>query len=185
MHRLALFVLLAAGATSAYAKTEILWDKYGVPHIFADNLEGMFYGHGWAQMQNHADLLLRLYGESRGRASEYWGPEHAELDRWIQLNGVPDLAREWYNAQDPSFRKLLDAFARGINDYAKAHPEGVSAKYRVVLPVSGIDVVGHPLRAVHFMYMGSLARMKGEVGALLPNQKRASLPPGMVEPVAD
>jgi acyl-homoserine-lactone acylase len=185
MHRLALFVLLAAGATNASAKTEILWDKYGVPHIFADNLEGMFYGHGWAQMQNHADLLLRLYGESRGRASEYWGPEHAELDRWIQLNGVPELAREWYAAQDPSFRKLLDAFARGINDYAKAHPEGVSAKYRVVLPVTGIDVVGHPLRAVHFMYMGSLARMKSEVGALLPNQKRASLPPGMVEPVAD
>lgn len=189
MRSLVLAAILLAGSAGAFAKTEILWDKYGVPHIFADNLEGMFYAHGWAQMQNHADLLLRLYGESRGRASEYWGPEHAELDRWIHRNGVPELARTWYDAQDPSFRKFLDAFARGINDFAKAHPDQISPKYRVVLPVSGVDVVGHPLRAVHFMYMGSLTRMKNEVAALLPKSgataAAAAVPPGLAEPIAD
>ena len=57
--------------------------------------ESMFYAHGWAQMRNQADLLLRLYGESRGRAAEYWGGEpKLELDRWVQLNGVPDRARQ-------------------------------------------------------------------------------------------
>ncbi len=33
----------------------------------------MFYANGWAQMEAQANLLLHLYGESRGRGAEYWG----------------------------------------------------------------------------------------------------------------
>ena len=109
---------------SAAPNTEILWDRYGVPHIYAADRESMFYAHGWAQMRNHADLLLRLYGESRGRAAEYWGGDaNLELDRWVQLNGVPERARSWYDAQDPQFRRYLDEFARGINEFAAKNPE--------------------------------------------------------------
>ncbi len=127
----------------------------------------MFYAHGWAQMRNQANLLLKLYGESRGRASEYWGPANLESDRWVQINGVPERAKAWYDAQDPTFRKYLDAFARGINDYAKANPQSIGAEYLRVLPVTGVDVVGHTLRAVHYMYMGSRERMQREVNAAL------------------
>jgi acyl-homoserine-lactone acylase len=148
--------------------TEILWDRYGVPHIYAADRESMFYAHGWAQMRNHADLLLRLYGESRGRAAEYWGGDaNLQLDRWVHLNGVPERAKSWYDAQEPDFRRYLDAFARGINDFAAKNPSVIAADYRVVLPVSGVDVVQHPLRAVHYGYMGSRTRMTNEVNALL------------------
>jgi len=161
--------------TFAAQKTEILWDTYGVPHIYAADRESMFYAHGWAQMRNQADLLLLLYGESRGRAAEYWGEKYLSLDRWVQLNGVPERAQVWYEAQDPAFRKYLDAFARGINDFAKAHPETIAPAYRCVLPVTGVDVVGHSLRAVHYMYMGSRERMRREIDAYLG--KTASVRP--------
>ena len=137
MRRLSLVVLLAAANLFAAEKTEILWDTHGVPHIFAADREGMFRAHGYAQMQNQANLLLKLYGESRGRAAEYWGPSHLELDKWVQLNGVPERAKEWYAAQDPTFRKYCDAFAAGINEFGKAHPDQIAAEYRVVLPVTG------------------------------------------------
>src|SRR3954451_786600 len=156
----------------AAGKGEILWDRYGVPHIFAADRESMFYGQGWAQMQAQANLLLQLYGESRGRAAEYWGPSHVELDRWVHLNGVPERAQAWYAAQDPTFRTYMDAFAQGVKDYAKAHPEAVAQENRVVLPGTGVDVVGHPMRAVHYGYMGSLDRLRREVAAF----KRAAAP---------
>lgn len=181
------FCLLASAELSQAApKTEILWDKYGVPHIFADSIENMFYAHGWAQMHNQADLLLRLYGESRGRACEYWGEEKArlELDRWVLTNEVPELAQKWYKAQDPKFRKNLDAFAKGINDYAKAHPMHASEPYRAVLPVTGVDVVQHTLRAVHFMYMGSQQRLRSETAGLLRKQTAQVLDPNLAEPLA-
>jgi acyl-homoserine-lactone acylase len=189
MRQLWLFIFLTATLNGA-GKTEILWDRYGVPHIFADSLEQMFYAHGWAQMQNQADLLLRLYGESRGRASEYWGAQSSgrdnlALDRWVRLNEVPERAAEWHKAQDPKFRSYVDAFARGINAFAKAHPEHASAPYRQVLPVTGVDVIGHTLRAVHYMYMGSQARLRTEAAPLLARKTMAAMPPGMAEPVAD
>ena len=85
---LVLVGLLAVSAgprPSAAERAEILWDRYGIPHIFAPDRESMFYAHGWAQMHNQANLLLRLYGESRGRAAEYWGVSNGtnlDLDRW-------------------------------------------------------------------------------------------------------
>ncbi|HWE48174.1 MAG TPA: penicillin acylase family protein [Bryobacteraceae bacterium] len=168
--------LLSSSSSFAAGKTEILWDQYGVPHIFATDREAMFHAHGYAQMENLANLLLRLYGESRGRAAEYWGGDkNLELDRWLQLNGVPERAKAWYDAQDPVFRKYLDAFAAGINDYGKAHPDAIDPQYRMVLPVSGVDVVEHSLRAVHYMYMGSMDRMHREVNAMLRNSTVAQL----------
>ncbi|HYA18807.1 MAG TPA: penicillin acylase family protein [Bryobacteraceae bacterium] len=173
MRAAAALALLISSSCFAAGKTEILWDQYGVPHIFAADREAMFRAHGYAQMQNQANLLLRLYGESRGRAAEYWGPSYLELDRWVQTNSVPERAEKWYEAQDPAFRRYLDAFAAGINDYGKAHPEAIAAQYRVVLPVSGVDVIQHTMRAVHFMYMGSMERMHREVNAMLRSQKVA------------
>ena len=100
MRTLVMTLLLAIPGLGAPNKAEILWDQYGVPHIYADDRESMFYANGWAQMRGQADMLLRLYGESRGRAAEYWGPAYLELDRWLQVNGVPERAQEWYAAQD-------------------------------------------------------------------------------------
>src|SRR5215469_15685335 len=41
---------------------EILWDPFGVPHVFGKDEAGVFYGFGWAQVKSHANLVLRLYG---------------------------------------------------------------------------------------------------------------------------
>jgi acyl-homoserine-lactone acylase len=150
-----LFTTGGASRTTRIAETEILWDRYGVPHIFASTREGMFFAHGYAQMQNHANLLLRLYGESRGRAAEYWGQSYLALDRWLALNGMQERAKQWYDAQTPTFRRYIDEFAAGINEYAKTHPEAVANELKVVLPVTGVDVVGHSLRVVYYGYMAT------------------------------
>src|SRR5262245_61566368 len=58
--------------------TEILWDTWGVPHIFAKDAVGLFHAFGWAQMHSHGNLVLRLYGQARGRAAEYWGKDYVD-----------------------------------------------------------------------------------------------------------
>ena len=72
----ALLYIAAFSATcSAWAAapakgTEILWDRYGIPHIFAPDRASLFYAYGYAQMEAHSELLIRLYTQSRGRAAE-------------------------------------------------------------------------------------------------------------------
>lgn len=175
---------LLATALAAAPQSEILWDTYGVPHIYAATTEQMFYAHGWAQAQAQTNLLLHLYGESRGRGAEYWGPSALALDRWVQLNNVPELAQQWYKDQDPKFRAYLDAFARGITEYTQTHPESVAPENRAILPVTGVDVVEHSLRIIHFGYMASEARVQREVNATRQGRTVAELRSPLEEELA-
>src|SRR5689334_15331826 len=62
-----------ASSSEPASRNEILWDTWGIPHIYGKNAVGLFHGFGWAQAQSHGNLILRLYGQARGRAAEYWG----------------------------------------------------------------------------------------------------------------
>ena len=154
-----LFALSLGAATAPHG--EILWDTYGVPHIFASSESGVFYGFGWAQAQAHGNVILRLYGEARGRAAEYWGETYLEGDRWVAANGVYERSAEWYHRQTPAFRADLDAFAQGINDYAASHPEALDRDVTVVLPLTGVDIMAHAHRLMNYIYIASPARILG------------------------
>ena len=149
-------LLVAAFSACSREKTEateILWDTWGVPHVFASNEKELFHAFGWAQMASHGDLILRLYGEARGRAAEYWGPENLDLDRWVRTMGIPARAHEWTKAQEPEFRAYLDAFAAGMNVYAREHADRISPEVQVVLPVTGADILAHVQRVIHFTFV--------------------------------
>jgi len=154
--RLTLLIFAAlwlAPVCARAAGNEILWDRYGVAHVYAKSNQDMFFGYGWAQTKSHGDALLKLYAEARGRAAEIWGPAEEQNDRWMAVNGVPDRTRDWLAKQSPEFRGYLAAFARGINAYAAAHPDALSAQARKVLPVTTADVLGHSLRLFQYVYL--------------------------------
>jgi acyl-homoserine-lactone acylase len=131
---------------------EILWDRYGVAHVYGKSVNDLFYGFGWAQAHSHGDILARLYAQARGRAAEYYGADELKNDRWMAVNDVPGRARLWLTQQSPAFRANLQAFAAGINAYAAAHPEALSAQARRVFPVSASDVIAHQQRLFQFVY---------------------------------
>jgi acyl-homoserine-lactone acylase len=132
---------------------EILWDRFGVAHVYARTEAGLFYGYGWAQTKSHGDVLLKLYAESRGRAAEIWGPSELKSDRWMALNSVAERAHAWMKAQPARFLCDLRAFADGINAYSAAHPEALSPQARRVLPVTAEDVVAYAQRLFQFRYL--------------------------------
>ena len=139
----------------ASSTTEILWDTWGVPHIFAPDLSNALYAFGWAQMQSHGDRILRLYGQARGRGAEYWGAEYADADRWVRTMGVPARAARWVKEQDAAMRGPLDAFAAGINAYATAHGDRIAGASKVVLPITAEDVLAHAQRVIHFTFLAN------------------------------
>ncbi len=144
-----------AAAPADPVRNEILWDRYGVPHVYGTSTAAVFYGYGYAQAQSHADEILRLYGESRGRGAEYWGAKYEDTAVWLMKNDVPARSKAWYDAQEPAFKANLDAFAKGMNDYAAAHPDAIDPEVQVVLPVTGVDVVAHAHRLMNFVYVAS------------------------------
>src|SRR5690349_16254093 len=150
--------------------TEILWDRYGIPHIFAPDHPSLFYAYGYAQMEAHSELLLRLYAQARGRGAEFYGDvrrrspraaeSYLESDRWVRTNGIPERAKVWASQQSPEFAPLLRAFVAGLNAWAKDHPDALSAPARAVLPVSVEDVLAHGLRVIHYDWIVSPERLE-------------------------
>lgn len=132
--------------------TEILWDEWGVPHIFARDNDGLFYAFGWAQAQNHADLILRLYGEARGRAAEYWGEEFVESDRLIHTLDITADAADEYANLSPEWRGYVDAFAAGFSAYADANRDLIADEREVVLPVLATDILAHSIRVLRYQF---------------------------------
>lgn len=143
----------APQAAAAPATAEILWDTYGVPHIFAPDDESLLHAYGWAQMQAHGDLVLRLYAQARGRAAEYWGKDYLDSDKHVRRMGVPARAAEWLARETPAERRQLEAFVLGMNAYAAKHPESLDPQGRPVLPVAAVDVLGHTQRVLHLVFV--------------------------------
>jgi acyl-homoserine lactone acylase PvdQ len=163
----ATLALLAAAftcATPAFAAlpakgTEILWDHYGLPHIFVPDHASLFYAYGYAQMEAHSELLVRLYTQARGRAAELYGEQYLDSDRWVRVNGIPERAKQWATQQSPEFGPLLAAFVEGLNAWGKEHNDSLSAAAKAALPVKVEDVLAHGLRCAPSGALGTKSRL--------------------------
>ncbi len=149
-----LLVLATSCAQEENAETQIAWDTWGVPHITADNVEDLFFAQGWAQMHNHANLILELYGSSRGRGAEYWGQSKKQNDILIHTLGFEELAEEWDEKQDAEQKSIVESFVNGLNAYVAAHPETISDKNKVVLPLTANDLNMHWMYVVFTRFIG-------------------------------
>jgi acyl-homoserine-lactone acylase len=45
-------LFMSCNERGSFNRTEIVWDNWGVPHIYAQNEAEMYYAFGWAQMQS-------------------------------------------------------------------------------------------------------------------------------------
>ncbi|WP_299256726.1 acylase [uncultured Aquimarina sp.] len=140
--------LSSARAQVEKAATQIAWDTWGVPHITANTVEELFFAQGWAQMHNHANLILKLYGGSRGKGAEYWGQKEFNNDMLVHTLGFDELADEWGKSQDPEVKIMYTSFIKGMNAYAKAYPEAIDKENKVVLPLTEKDVNMHSMYVI-------------------------------------
>src|SRR5204863_5309503 len=143
-------VTLPAVAGVPTKGTEILWDRFGIPHIIAADHQSLFYAYGYAQMEAHSELLLRLYAQARGRGAEFYGDAYLEADRWVRTNGIPATAKQWAAGQSAEFTPLVSAFVAGLNGWATEHNADLSPAAKAVLPVTVEDVYAHCLRVIHY-----------------------------------
>lgn len=137
---------------SSITENEILWDTYGVPHIYATSDNDLYFMSAWGQMKNHGDLILKLYGEARGTSAEMWG-EGFEVNKALHHLGLYGQLQPAYDNLDPKYQEMLQSFAAGINAYADKHGQELDAKYRKVLPVTPNDIIAHSFRVVNYEFL--------------------------------
>jgi len=138
----------------SFSGTEILWDEWGVPHIYSDNNEDLMYAFGWAQMHNHANLILELMAGSRGQGAQFFGPSKVQSDMLVHSLQIPEKAAMYLEDQSDDMQAILSGFARGLNDYAEANPDAIADTHKGILPITEADLLGHTLFVVGTRFVG-------------------------------
>ena len=96
-------------------------DNWGVPHIRAGSVEDMAEGEGYVMAQDRLwqmDLLRRV---AKGQLSEILGPVTVDVDRDFRMLNFARAAQRDYEQMDPEGRKILEAYARGVNQFIEQH----------------------------------------------------------------
>lgn len=94
---------------------EIIRDQWGIPHIYAENEDDLFFAQGYAHAQDRfwqMDLQRRI---GAGRLSEVLGERTLEVDRFTRTLGLGRAAEAEWAALDGDTRRTLEAYAAGVN----------------------------------------------------------------------
>jgi penicillin amidase len=98
-----------------HAPVTIRRDRYGIPHIEAQDDHDAWFGMGFCQAQDRAfQLELRLRTQ-RGTLSELFGEATLGIDRLSRRIGFVDSSRKQLPVLDDEARGQIEAFVMGIN----------------------------------------------------------------------
>jgi penicillin amidase len=95
----------------------VLRDPWGIPHIFAETRDDLFFAQGFVAAQDRLWQMEIWRRTGEGRLAEVLGPEAVDRDRFARLLRYRgDLDAE-YASYAPDAKPILEAFVRGINAY--------------------------------------------------------------------
>ena len=115
------------------APVDVLRDGYGVPHIYADSAEDLFWAQGYVQAQDRFYEMDFRRHLAAGRLSELYGPSQVQTDAYIRTLGWRRVAEQELALLAPSTRRALDAYAAGVNAYLGDHSVvELSLEYRLL-----------------------------------------------------
>src|SRR5437868_3006417 len=109
-------------------------DDYGIPHIFAANIEAAAFAVGYAQAEDRLEDLLKDYRLASGTMAEAFGPSYYSHDLIQHMVRHAEVAREKYQEISPEVRAIIEAFQAGIKAFMHEHPEQVPAWAQEIHP---------------------------------------------------
>ncbi|WP_426414809.1 penicillin acylase family protein [Aestuariirhabdus sp. LZHN29] len=174
---LALLTLLALWAFSLYrgeqairdgtlelqglsTEVEVLYDDWGIPHIYADSSEDALRALGYLHAQDRLfqmDLLRRI---GAGTLSELFGDSMLDTDQFFRTLGVniyaSTLAERMRQQPELPQNRLVNAYQSGVNHYiaTRAKPLEYEILRTEVKPFS-LEDIGHTMGYMAYSFAGA------------------------------
>ena len=104
---------------------EIIRDEWGIPHIFGKTDADTVFGTLYAQAEDDFNRIEEYYLNAMGRLSEAEGEGELYRDLRMKLFIDPKTLKQQYTESPPWLKRLMDAFADGLNYYLHTHPETI------------------------------------------------------------
>ncbi len=135
------FVLASfALAADEHGKVELVRDRWGIPHVFAETDAGAMYGLGYAtaedrgfQMHYTTRIMQGRLAELIGKVKKVRRDETAmDNDRKMRTFGFHRAAKELVGNLDAESVGLLQAYSDGVNDYFEQNGDDLHGLFEKV-----------------------------------------------------
>ena len=115
-----------------HSTVEVYRDRWGVPHIYADNAEDLFFAQGYVTAQDrlwHMEFNRRV---ASGTLSEILGEATLDTDRFIRTLGWRQVAGAEVEALQGETLTLLEAYAAGVNAFIDSHRGSLPLEFTIL-----------------------------------------------------
>ena len=155
------------------AHITITRDDWGIPHIKGKTDADAVFGAVYAQAEDDFNRVETNFIVSQGRSAEYEGESAIWRDLRMKLFIDPDSMKKIYAGAPADMRKLMDAWADGLNFYLAKHPEvkpHVITKFEPWMALTfsegsiGNDIDGVNLAGLQGFYSGTGLRRGAPCG---------------------
>ncbi len=121
------------------SEVEVIRDSHGIPQVYADDAEDLFYAQGFVHAQDRFfEMDFRRHVTS-GRLSELLGKDALHTDMYIRAMGWRRVAEEELSLLSPETLDYLEAYSAGVNAYIDSNTPGQMALEYSVLALDGLD----------------------------------------------
>ncbi|MGH3499255.1 MAG: penicillin acylase family protein [Nocardioidaceae bacterium] len=125
-------------------KVEIYRDRYGVPQIYADNADDLFFAQGYVQAQDRFFQMDFERHVTSGRLAELVGRSALSTDEFVRTLGWRRVAQKEVALLSPTTGSYLQSYSDGVNAYINGKSGGQLSLEYSVLSVTGPDYAPQP-----------------------------------------
>ena len=127
------------------SKVEVVRDPMGVPHIYADNADDLFFAQGYVQAQDRLWQLEYNRHIGWGTLSEMFGAATIKEDRYLRTMGLGRAARADVAVMTADEKRPLDMFANGVTAFISTHQDNLPIEFTILgikpQPWQAVDTV--------------------------------------------
>ncbi|HUF28921.1 MAG TPA: penicillin acylase family protein [Gemmatimonadaceae bacterium] len=114
---------------------EILRDRWGISHIYAETEPDLFFAQGWSAARDRLFQLEMWRRQATGTVAEILGPRELARDHGTRLFEFRGDLRQELRHYHPRGDVIIESFVRGINAYidqANRAPDALPIEFRLL-----------------------------------------------------
>jgi penicillin amidase len=96
-------------------KVRVIRDRWGVPHIYAQNEHDLFFAQGFVTAQDRLFQMELWKRVGQGRLAEVFGSAYLERDINARRLAYRGSMEAEYASYSPDAKQIIEAFTQGIN----------------------------------------------------------------------
>lgn len=135
-------------AKNISGEIKIYRDSLAIPYIVANTQEDAAFALGYVHAQDRLFTMDLARRAAEGKLSQIFGEETVPFDRMFLTVGIKDISEKILSEINPETKKILEAYARGVNLYIKNSKGNYPVEFYILgyqpdnwKPVNSIEMI--------------------------------------------